>query len=118
MSIPKYILLLQTVINELVKYSSVYSSFTENGYFPDIVFIVRIYDENKRIGTDAYNEIGHFISICIKDNNIYFIDHQVSVADKIQYDISYAMNNNNTIAEFLTYMFNLPRYKGYHYCDI
>lgn len=116
MSIDGYITLLQTIINELVKYLSVYSSFAENSYFPDIVFILRVYTENMQRGKEGvYNEVGHFISICLKDNHIYFIDPQVSVAEKMKYEASYVATN--AILEFLNSMFARPTYSSFKYCD-
>lgn len=116
MPIAGYIKLIQTIINELVKYLSVYSSFAENSYFPDIVFFLRVYAENIQRGKEGvYNEVGHFISICLKDNHIYFIDPQVSVAEKIKYEASYVATN--AISTFLEGMFARDTYSSFKYCD-
>lgn len=116
MPIDDYTKLIQTIINELVKYLSVYSSFAENSYFPDIVFFLRVYAENMQRGKEGvYNEMGHFISICLKDNHICFIDPQTSVAEKIKYEASYV--DTNDISTFLKGMFARDTYSSFKYCD-
>lgn len=114
MPIENYKLLLQTVINNLVSNLSICSSFMQNSYLPDIVFLVRVYTKDKRDNSQLYNEVGHFISICIKNHCIYYIDPQSSIEQHIMYDRSYAMNDNTVIYDFLSDAFP----EQYEFCDI
>lgn len=115
MPLVEYIKLIQTIISQIVKCLSIYSSFSENSYFHDVVFMFRVYTENKQRGTDAYNEVGHFLSICLKDNHIYFIDPQAYIVDKIKYEDSYI--DKNTVSDFLNNIFATTTYSGYKFCD-
>lgn len=114
MSIDKYLELLETVINFSVKNLYNVTAFLENSYIPDIAFFLRIYVDNFQSDGVSYNEIGHFISICLKNNYIYLIDPQNNIMESLEYNISFLSNN-----DLLTFLKNTfeKYYPNYKYCD-
>lgn len=111
----KYFKLINRLINDLVKNRSITNTFTGSNFFGDLLFMFRVYEKNFKGQTnDEYNDIGHVVSIALKDNSIHFIDPQTKRFFSKEYTFSFV--DTETISQFLNSIFE-THYRTFEFCD-
>jgi hypothetical protein len=114
MPLDRYISLISNIMNNNVRQLSMATTFVNTNYLADMAFIFRIYESDFQKDGKTYNEVGHFVSVCVKDDMIYFIDPQQSILELSNYYIEFT--TNNYIYEFLRGVL-LKHYSNYNFCD-
>lgn len=111
----KYYFRLLSTLNKNVASETISTSLAHHS-LKDNIYLFHMYETNFRDQDETmYNEIGHFVSICIKDNIIYFIDPLKSIFIEKQYDVIASPNED----VFYTFLENIldEKYNTYNFCD-